>query len=338
MMGVLTHFSRVPRMVQATSAVSSKGNVSATFQVPGLVTIPSNAGERSFTIVELNLGAAMSWVAVPKEEAKVALKAKIQNSSEYTMLAGKASVYVDGSFISKINVPAVSPNESFDCPLGLDPSVRINYLPLQKIISTTGFYNKVTNHTYTQRIIVHNTKSVPITSLKIIDQIPVSEDAQITVKLMNPSLKPPAQATGPSSGQGGGAGAGAGAGAHGPGSAPSSGLPGNSSSGISSFPSNPNESPRTKRMSLMSSSPNSSSASTSPLAIPITPSYSKGQIPVGEGVIAQWDASDDPSVDVEALGKNGKLNWICEVPPLGTLNLSLQYEVSVPAKSSVVGL
>jgi len=63
-----------PSMVQASASVSSKGNVSATFKVPGLVNILAGTGERSFTIVELNLGAAMSWVAVPKEEAKVALK------------------------------------------------------------------------------------------------------------------------------------------------------------------------------------------------------------------------------------------------------------------------
>ncbi|KAK7448806.1 hypothetical protein VKT23_013536 [Stygiomarasmius scandens] len=308
-----------PSMAQASASVSSKGNVSATFKVPGLVNIPSGTGERSFTIVELNLGAAMSWVAVPKEEAKVALKAKIQNSSEYTMLSGRASVYVDGSFISKIDVPPVNPNESFDCPLGLDPSVRISYLPLQKIVSTTGFYTKTTNYTYTQRIVVHNTKSVPINSLKVIDQIPISEDAQITVKLMNPSLKPPA-------------------------SAPPGSVPGTATSGMSPSSSTTASpvgsltahegSKTTKRMSIISGPTINPNAS----PLPITPSYSKGQIPVGEGVIAQWDGSDDPTVDVEALGKNGKLNWLCEIPPLGTLNLSLQYEVNTPAKSTVIGL
>ena len=42
----------------------------------------------------------------------------IKNASDYTLLAGQASVYVDGSFISRSDVPAVSPQESFDCPLG----------------------------------------------------------------------------------------------------------------------------------------------------------------------------------------------------------------------------
>lgn len=48
----------------------------------------------------------------------LSLKAKVSNNSEYTLLPGIASVYVDGSFISRSDVPAVSPQESFTCPLG----------------------------------------------------------------------------------------------------------------------------------------------------------------------------------------------------------------------------
>lgn len=46
------------------------------------------------------------------------IQAKIKNASEYTLLPGKSSVYVDGSYISNSEVPLVSPDESFDCPLG----------------------------------------------------------------------------------------------------------------------------------------------------------------------------------------------------------------------------
>ena len=45
-------------------------------------------------------------------------QAKVRNASEYTLLLGNGSVYVDGSFISRSVVPAVSPGESFDCSLG----------------------------------------------------------------------------------------------------------------------------------------------------------------------------------------------------------------------------
>jgi len=255
-------------MGSAGAAVTSKGNVSATFRVPGLVSIPCDGDAHNFTIVELGLKAAMSWVAVPKIDAKTHLNARITNASEYTLLTGNASVYVDGSFISRSVVPAVSPQESFDCPLGLDPSIRITYHPVLKTRSQSGFYTKSATHVFSQRITVHNTKTVAIGRLKIVDQIPISQDSQIEVRLMTPALTIPAEGSN---------------------------------------------------------------------------STSKGGVKpqvlnVSTGVVAQWDGVDEPGSDLEALGVDRKVKWVCSIPAQGKINLSLEWEVTAPARATVVGL
>ncbi|KAJ7149203.1 hypothetical protein C8R43DRAFT_925110 [Mycena crocata] len=262
-----------PDMMYEGSAVTSKGNVSATFRVPGLVTIPSDGDAHNFTIVELALKAAMSWVAVPKIDAKTHLNARITNASEYTLLHGTASVYVDGSFISRSTVPAVSPQESFDCPLGLDPSIRITYHPVTKKLSQTGmFYSKSAMHVFSQRITVHNTKSVVVERLKIIDQVPISQNSQIDVKLVAPALNLPSE-----------------------------------SSGGGSVKASAKEKPQV--------------------------------LNVGKGVVAQWDGVDEPDCEVESLGIDRKLNWVCTVPAQGKINLSLDWEVTVsPANTQIMGL
>ncbi|KAG6811234.1 hypothetical protein H0H92_008404 [Tricholoma furcatifolium] len=177
-----------PRIVQRTMDVSSKGAVSATFQVPGLITVPSDGVVHNVTIVELRLGATMSWVCVPKIDTKVHISAKIKNSSQYTLLSGEGSIYIDGSFTSRSRVPSVSPEASFDCPLGLDPSIHITYHPRTHNRSERGFYSKAVAHVYKQLVTVQNTKPIPISNVRVEDQIPVSEDAQIQVKLVAPAL------------------------------------------------------------------------------------------------------------------------------------------------------
>jgi len=247
--------------------VSSKGNVSATFRVPGKISIPSDDEAHAVTIVQLKLDASLSWVSVPKEDTRTHLKAEIKNASEYTFLPGNGNVYVDGSFISKSNVPAVSPQESFDCPLGIDPSLRVTYHPRLKQLSQSGFYSKSANIVFTQRITIFNTKSISIDQFKVIDQVPVPENAQISVKLISPALTMP------------------------------------SSSGTST-----------------------------------TVRKCGKLVRVGEGIVAQWDRADEAGFDETALGKDGKLNWVCSIPSQEKINLLLHWEVSYPVNAHIVGL
>ena len=65
-----------PEMEHRRLTVSSKGNMSATFRVPGVITIPSDNAAHSFTIVQLKLDASMTWVTIPKIDAKTHLKVR----------------------------------------------------------------------------------------------------------------------------------------------------------------------------------------------------------------------------------------------------------------------
>jgi hypothetical protein len=60
-------------MIEPEALVRSMGNITATFGVPGKITIPSDGGTHNVTIVKLNLDAKMRWISVPKLEAKTHL-------------------------------------------------------------------------------------------------------------------------------------------------------------------------------------------------------------------------------------------------------------------------
>ncbi|KAF8073969.1 hypothetical protein FPV67DRAFT_1560259 [Lyophyllum atratum] len=232
------------------STVTSKGGISATFQVPGSITVPSDVAAHNVTVAELKLDASMSWMTVPKADAKTHLKAKIKNAADYTLLRGVASVYVDGSFIA--------PGQT--CPL-LNHSIRVIYHPRAKKVSHSGSYSETSNHVFSQRITVFNTKATLISDIK---------NSQITVMLLSPGLV----------------------------------LPDQTSNSFS------------KGAELRVPSP----------------------VKVGDGVWAQWEGANEPDVDVEALGRDGKFNWVCAVPAQGKIILLLPWEVAAPLRTQIVGL
>ncbi|PPQ67434.1 hypothetical protein CVT26_007228 [Gymnopilus dilepis] len=177
-----------------TATVSSEGYVNATFQLPGLTSVPSDDEEHKVVIAELELPVKMAWTCVPKLDTRVFLEATIINTSDFTLLEGESNIYVDGCFISRVDLSLVSPGETFKAHLGVDPTIRVTYHPRTDKVAETGFYHKSIKYSYSQRVSVHNTKPIAIEGLRITDNIPVSQDANITVTLLQPLLPVPVPA------------------------------------------------------------------------------------------------------------------------------------------------
>jgi hypothetical protein len=90
-----------------------------------------------------------------------------------------------GEFICPVLSDSSGSHRAFQ---SLDPSIRIEVHPRSSKTSQTGFYNKSTKRSYEQRITVSNTKTIPVSNVRILDRFPVSDEEQITVKLDSPDL------------------------------------------------------------------------------------------------------------------------------------------------------
>ncbi|KIO30856.1 hypothetical protein M407DRAFT_20178, partial [Tulasnella calospora MUT 4182] len=176
--------SAPPPPITHATAAAIEGATSSTFVIAGKSTIPSHQQDDEQThkvsVAVIELDAKLEWVAVPKAQTSAFLKCKVKNTSQYILLPGQTSVFMDDNFVCKSSLPSVSPNESFSTSLGVDPAIRITYHPQQKKSkSATGglLSNKIDVTSYVQRITVKNTRATAATPLFIKDQIPVSEDS-----------------------------------------------------------------------------------------------------------------------------------------------------------------
>lgn len=136
----------------------------------------------------------------------------------------------------------------------LDPSIRITYHPRKEEKFQSKGLTTSTTHVFSQTITVSNTKPMLAEGIGIVEQIPVSEDPQIEVKLLKPA-------------------------------------------------------------------PTRSSSMEEAVAKPVV---------VSEGVWVMLDGADGLEPNVQVLGCNGKLFWVCYLPPRRNIKLELQWEVSAP--------
>jgi uncharacterized protein (TIGR02231 family) len=139
------------------------------------------------TIGIIDLKSEFSYYTVPKLDTNVYLKVKAINDSEFPLLSGVMNVFFDGNFIANGVMKAVSLKEEFESYLGVDPGVKVEYRPVKKTTETSGLISRTSKMSIERRIVVKNTKDVPIHIL-ITDQYPKSSDEKIKVELTEPLL------------------------------------------------------------------------------------------------------------------------------------------------------
>ncbi|KAI8056942.1 hypothetical protein BDF22DRAFT_668616 [Syncephalis plumigaleata] len=167
--------------------LGSVGISGMNYEIPARATIPCDNVPHKVTVVMLDMIPELCYVTCPKLSNHAYLKAKVKNESDYALLPGQANVFLDNSFVAKSTLKHVSPQESFECSLGIDPAVRITYPPRSKREQTAGFIiSRQQTIRFHQRIEIKNTRSAGITVM-VSDQVPVSEEEKLQVRLVEPS-------------------------------------------------------------------------------------------------------------------------------------------------------
>uniref|UniRef100_A0A0N4U9B3 DUF4139 domain-containing protein n=1 Tax=Dracunculus medinensis TaxID=318479 RepID=A0A0N4U9B3_DRAME len=163
----------------------SESVMSTIFDVPTRKTIFSGSGEHKITFALLDFDSVMVHQTIPNKNTNVYLVASAINDSPYPLLSGSASVYFDNSFIAQTRIKSVSPGERFQCSLGVDPAVKVEYKPAYKYSEQAGLISKSSLTFHEQKIIIKNTKKDKIL-LMLTEYVPKSTDERI--KLISPEL------------------------------------------------------------------------------------------------------------------------------------------------------
>lgn len=170
------------------TGLSGSGDAgSTTFHIQRLVSIAADSKPHKVTVATACYTPQLVHYAVPSISASVYMQAKAQNSAPFPLLASdKVSVFLDGNFISTSSVRQTSAGEFFNVYLGVDPAVKVEYMPCRASSRVKGIFGGTEEKKCFYSTLLHNTKQSPCRII-IAEVLPRAPDDKIAVELIEPS-------------------------------------------------------------------------------------------------------------------------------------------------------
>lgn len=146
-------------------------------------TIPTDNKEHMVNIKEFTAEAFFEHAAVPKLDKDAFLMAILTDWEQYDWISGEMNVFYDGTYVGKTFMDITQVEDTMALSLGRDKKVVITREKIKDYCETksVGLQRKKTTG---YEIIIKNNKRSEIT-LNLQDQLPISQQEQIEVKVVD---------------------------------------------------------------------------------------------------------------------------------------------------------
>ncbi|MDH4238198.1 MAG: mucoidy inhibitor MuiA family protein [Phycisphaerae bacterium] len=171
---------QVKEFQKQLAVVARKEGVSVTYNLPGKLSLPSRSDQQLVTIASVMTKADFTLIATPILTDYVYLQAELLNDSDTILLPGQASVFRDGEFVGKSELPLVTIGEKLTAGFGIDSQVQVTRELEEKKTRIQGG-NRI--DTYDYRIALSNYKNTAV-ELQLLDRLGYTEDSSIKIELV----------------------------------------------------------------------------------------------------------------------------------------------------------
>jgi len=176
-----------PEMEVSQAAVDSNA-ASVVFNLKGPQTVRSDNQPQESTILVHAFPAEFRYSTAPKLSSRAYLKAKIKNATEYPLLPGQTSLFLDNNFVANGQLAQVSPSEEFWAFLGADDGIKVEHKLINRKDQKEGMFGGRNRVEFEYLIQVTNHKK-QTREIVVWDQIPLSASGEIQVELLEPAYK-----------------------------------------------------------------------------------------------------------------------------------------------------
>ena len=179
-------------MSEERGSVVESGGFQALFRIPGRVSLGAGEGARSMRIASTTVVPALLVRAAPMVNDAAYLEASFKQNDEAPLLPGRVSLYRDGTFIGRGQMMLAQKEETVKLGFGVDELVKVERSVLHKSESASGILtsSKVDEREY--KITMRN-GHVTSVDMMIEEAMPVTENAEIQVEMLQASTQPTAR-------------------------------------------------------------------------------------------------------------------------------------------------
>jgi uncharacterized protein (TIGR02231 family) len=182
-----TNLAKKAEEQQATVEI---GAFQTAFRIPGRVSVGANEGPKSLRIATATITPDLLIRSAPVADPTAFLEASFVQSDDAPLLPGRVSIYRDGMFVGRGKMAAASKDETVRLGFGADDKVKIERAVLRRNEGSAGLI--VTTAKTDERAFRTTVRNGHDFAIKVAiqDQLPVSENEDITVEML-PSTTPP---------------------------------------------------------------------------------------------------------------------------------------------------
>ncbi len=167
----------------ATASVESGQGSSVVFRTSGRGDVPGDGSVSKLLIMDGDFENKFRYLSVPKLAEYVYLTTDILNNTEFPLLPGRISIFLDGNFVGNSDLRSlVTPGERFELNLGVDESITVRRKLQKRKGDEKGLFSRSHLEEFSYLILLQSHRDT-VEEVIVRDHIPVSTDEKIKVEV-----------------------------------------------------------------------------------------------------------------------------------------------------------
>lgn len=179
----------VAKAMVAPEATLESNGFQATYRIPGKLSVPTDGAQKSFIVATREIQPELLIKASPALDPTAYLEAAFTNTEDAPLLAGEVTLIRDNAFIGRGRLAFTAPGDKVSLGFGADDRVKVARVPIRRRETEPSLLGSTKSDTREFKITVRNLHDFAVKT-SIIDQIPFSEAANLTIEPLSTNTAP----------------------------------------------------------------------------------------------------------------------------------------------------